>query len=148
METLINRNGRKRRTFFSTVKPVKNQNSLFIAEKSKAIFYGDFYKKVLQSSEKFADAVNCLRERIATVKKRILFFESLQFSKEGSENKVFCPVESVPFYDQMDCFWAGKKFMPIYDLKEMKRKRILNILSNEENELLYDLHTLIQRCTL
>lgn len=142
-------NIRKRKAGFSAVaKPAKTQESLFAEEKSKAQFYGGFYKKILQKSENYTEAVIAFCVRIETIKKRMQFLESVQISKEKVENKILYPVELVPFYNPMDYFWEDKKFMPIYEIKEKKRERILNILANEKKELVEDVRTLIKRCTL
>lgn len=142
-------NRRKRKAGFRAVaKPAKTQESLFAEEKSKAQFYGGFYKKVLQKSENYMDAVICFCVRIETIKKRMQFVESLQISKDEVENQIIWPIEFIPFYDSMDDFWAGKRFMPIYEIKELKRERILNILAEEQKELEHYVRTLVERCTL
>lgn len=138
-------NRRKRKAGFRAVaKPAKTQESLFAEEKSKAQFYGGFYKKVLQKSEIYIDAVICFCVRIETLKKRMQFWRNVRFA--GNANLV--DTSTLPFYSGLDSFWDEREFMRVDEIKELKRERILNILANEKKELVEDVRTLIKRCTL
>lgn len=138
-------NRRKRKAGFRAVaKPAKTQESLFAEEKSKAQFYGGFYKKVLQKSENYTDAVICFCARIETLKKRILFFENVHFAANAN----LVDTSTLHFYSGLDPFWDEREFMRVDEIKELKRERILNILANEKKELVEDVRTLIKRCTL
>ncbi len=138
-------NRRKRKCGFRAVaKPAKTQESLFAEEKSKAQFYGGFYKKVLQKSENYTDAVICFCVRIETLKKRMQFWRNVRFS----ENANLVDTSTLHFYSGLDSFWDEREFMRVDEIKELKRERILNILANEKKELVEDVRTLIKRCTL
>lgn len=138
-------NIRKRKCGFRAVaKPAKTQESLFAEEKSKAQFYGGFYKKVLQKSENYTDAVICFCVRIETLKKRMQFWRNVRFA----ENANLVDTSTLHFYSGLDPFWDEREFMRVDEIKELKRERILNILANEKKELVEDVRTLIKRCTL
>lgn len=148
MDNLNIQQTRRRRAGFKAVQPIKTQESLFAEEKSKAVHYGGFYRQVLQTSENYTSALVRFCVRLDVIKKRVQFFEGLQISKDEVENQIIWPIEFIPFYDSMDDFWAGKRFMPIYEIKELKRERILNILAEEQKELEHYVRTLVERCTL
>lgn len=125
-------------------KPAKTQETLFAEEKGKAQFYGGFYRKVLQTSGNYTEAVIAFCSRIDTVWNRIQYWENVRFS----ENAKLVKTSTLPFYCGLDSFWDEHEFMRVDEIKELKRARVLNILHNEEKELVFSLRTLVARCTL
>lgn len=125
-------------------KPAKTQDSLFADEKSKAQFYGGFYRKVLQTSENYTDAVIAFGSRIDTVWNRIQYWSNVRFA----ENANLVKTSTLPFYSGLDSFWDEHEFMRVDEIKELKRARVLIILHNEKKELVHCLRTLVERCTL
>ena len=142
METTQRR--RRKGGFRAFEKPAKTQDTLFAEEKIKAQFYGGFYRKVLQTSENYTDAVIAFCSRIDTVCNRIQYWENVRFA----ENAKLLKTSALPFYSALDPYWDEYEYMRVDEIKELKRARILTILNNEKKELVHCLRTLVERCTL
>lgn len=125
-------------------KPAKTQETLFAEEKSKAQFYGGFYRKVLQISENYTDAVIAFCSRLDVVCNRIQYWENVRFA----ENAKLVKTSTLHFYSGLDSFWDEHEYMRVDEIKELKRARVLAILHNEKKELVFSLRTLVERCTL